>query len=59
MSEAKFCLWEVRKGETCGALAKATIILRNRVGAAEVPVCLEHKAEHNRKAAEIRTTSSK
>jgi hypothetical protein len=56
-SSDSLCQWEVRKGETCGAKAQAEVTLRNRVGGAKVPVCLEHKAEHNRKAAALRADS--
>lgn len=48
------CLWEVSKDETCRKPAVAEITLGDSVARGKVPVCSEHKAEHNRLAAKRR-----
>lgn len=50
-SEKKTCLWQV-KGADCGKPADGGYVrLGDAVAAARIPVCQEHKAEHNRLAA--------
>lgn len=48
------CRWEVKRGEECGQPATTQVLMRDQVGSAYVPVCDQHKAEYNRKAASIR-----
>jgi hypothetical protein len=51
------CRWEVQKGEECGEPADGgTVLLRERLGSARVPVCKNHKAEYNRRAASLRVS---
>lgn len=52
-AEAVTCLWQV-DGEDCGELAVVRIIMRDKTGRVSVPVCHVHRAEHNRKAAQLR-----
>lgn len=51
----KTCLWEVKKGKTCDEPAKSEVLLRGQVGSGKIPVCENHKAEYNRRAARLRT----
>jgi hypothetical protein len=49
------CKWvEGPAKSECGKPAKRKILLGGVTGSARVPVCLEHSAEHHRKAAEKR-----
>lgn len=50
------CLWDVN-GEPCGDEAVDVVKVRDRTGTATVPVCVKHRAEHNRKAAKLRVRS--
>lgn len=57
MREKPLCKWEIKKGETCNEVADGgTVLLRDRVGSAQVPVCKTHKAEYNRRAASLRVS---
>lgn len=54
MSKGKeFCLWQV-DGQDCNIEAVSRVTIKDRVSRARIPVCSEHKAEHNRKAAQLR-----
>lgn len=52
-AEVAYCLWQVGDSD-CGKPAVVRVRMRDRTGTASVPVCEQHKAEHNRKAAEQR-----
>lgn len=52
-AEPMICLWQVN-GCDCGEKATTRITVKDRTGSARIPVCAEHKAEHNRKAAQFR-----
>lgn len=48
------CGWLDATGHACGVEVSDTIVLRDRLIAAEVLVCRSHKAEYNRMAASSR-----
>lgn len=48
------CAWEVSKGVPCGEPSQGTVLLRDRIGSARIKVCKNHRAEYNRKAAQLR-----
>lgn len=54
MSTTAKCLWRVERGEICGAPSVGTITIKDLTGSAKVPVCAKHKAEHDRRAAQLR-----
>lgn len=56
MTDNPVCRIEISKGNICGNPAVAEVRIRDKVGKAAVPVCAEHKAAYNRKAAEIRAS---
>lgn len=57
MNEKPPCGWLVDdEGTTCKRPSITEVTVKSRVGGGKVPVCHEHKAAFNQKAAALRTT---
>jgi hypothetical protein len=51
------CKWELEEGQVCNEPAVGSVRLKDRILSVRVPVCSNHKAEHRRKAAALRTSA--